>query len=46
MGKEYLDITAEDFVLAKTDDEVFNKIYKANVNLAKMLHLEILLYFV
>ena len=33
MGKEYLDITAEDFVLAKTDDEVFNKIYKANEKL-------------
>ena len=33
MGKEYLDITAEDFVLAKTDDEVFNKIYNANEKL-------------
>ena len=33
MGKEYLDITAEDFALAKTDDEVFNKIYKANEKL-------------
>lgn len=30
MGKKYLKITAEDFELAKTDDEVFNKIYMAN----------------
>lgn len=33
MGKDYLDITAEDFELAKTDDEVFNKIYQANEKL-------------
>ena len=33
MGKKYLNITDEDYELAKTDMEVFDKIYKANEGL-------------